>query len=532
MLDRTRRWAIPVILTTFIACTAFLVYATLNRSFSMDNLLHFTEIEQYVSKGIIPVAGASMSGLPARVPGAMNYYPLMAVYAMTHSFVSLRFLGMSLGLLFAVLFIAWLYRSMDKTMAAAASGMLLFNPYFLNGASDFWAAYFIFPAMALLIMALIRVGTTGAHSWHTACIIPLAAVMAQIHVATLFIVPPLVIIYLLRHYRAWQGAGRWRYMLIGVAGGFLLYLPYLIAEIGNGFANTRLMFAGNASHRSGMLLPQIYAFFIFPTNEITYFLGKGTKPLMDFYFRNNPLGMVQLAANIITLAISFAGNILAVFCLVPALKKHLRGYEAPVFLKEGLFLGYTGVAVVLVVFTALNLPKGVWHYFYALYPLAFFPVLLIFDFIRAKLPRIAVGFCIFIAVNAAIALSVYWRYVDIYQKPSNISNSMALAKAVLDDSNGKKFFILNSELEKYGSDSYISVFGIDPQYKAVARLFLRTNWNEVYDRSEDITYVVDNILYPFQPSFWKRIDGLVTVWSNSGVALYRSRGRIPYPIPK
>lgn len=524
-MQKKERIPTAIVFTAVIICTTLLAYIINQRSFTMDNLLHFTEIERFVNSKTIPVTGASMSGLPAKVPGAMYYYPLMAVYAWSHSFIALRILSIFMGLVFAALFIASIRKFIGNSHAALAAMAVLCNPFFLTAASDFWNANFIFPALILLLAALIRIGTTGTQSWHTAFIIPLAAIMAQIHVATLFIVPPLVMIYLLRHYRTWC----WRYLLLGLAGGFLLYLPYLIVEIGNGFANTRLMFAGNAAHRSGILLPQIYAFLIFPTNEITYFLGKGTKTFMDFYFKDNPIGMLQLIANVLSLLISLAGNILAAFCLIPPLRKRLRGYDAPAPLKEGLFLAYTGIAVVIVVFTALNLPKGVWHYYYALYPLSFFPILLLFDFLRAKAPRISKAFAVIVAVNAVTALTVYHRYIELYQKPSNIENSKALARAALADAKGRTFYILNSEYEKYGDDSYISVFGIEHQYQAVARIFLRTNWNEVYNGTEQVTYVVDNVLYPFQRSFWERTQGLLTpIWTSGGVTLYRSKQRIPY----
>ena len=68
---------------------------------------------------------------------------------------------------------------------------------------------------------------------------PCLALMGQAHFAVYYGIVPTVIAYLILRYKI--TLKNIKYILIGIFLSLLTYLPYLIAEIKNGFLNTNKM---------------------------------------------------------------------------------------------------------------------------------------------------------------------------------------------------------------------------------------------------------------------------------------------------
>ncbi len=103
----------------------------------------------------------------------------------------------------------------------------------------------LIPGVVLLLVFLFRWFVDG-RQWALTAGIVTALALIQIHLAALAFLPLLAILIawqIIAGLRRRQGIAFWRYALLGVILGALLYVPYLIAEIDNGWENIRLLLA-------------------------------------------------------------------------------------------------------------------------------------------------------------------------------------------------------------------------------------------------------------------------------------------------
>ncbi|MBI4979492.1 MAG: hypothetical protein HZC28_18590 [Spirochaetes bacterium] len=498
MQDNAARWyennhiVIPIIVSLFAVSIAVCVWMIFNRAVTLDNIYHYAEVSKLYENGKFFATGTSMSGMGARVPGGMYYYIMLGIFAISKSLFALRLFSCICAFAFAALFIETVYKKAGAPIALFLSLILLGNPFFLNIASEVWNANYALLPNLLLILLFIRCGEGTSSSVVSFLLLPVLTIAGQIHFSNVFVAGPLTILWCL-YYRK---NIRWLPFFLGAVTACILYLPYLAAELQNGFHNTRLMLGVSKLGKTSFSLPQIYCWFIFPTNEMSYLISQKAGDIIRFYMKDNPVGILHLVLNVIVLLGSAAANIITVIAAVPSLRaRFLQNYVLPKFLQLLLFLGYMTAAVILVVFSVLKLPPAEWHYFYFIFALTFAPLLIAFSVAHTYLKRWVTPLYAFYVANFIALIALNLIFTAVRYVPSNMKNSIAMVRAISEDAHDKSFFIVTADYVQFPEAGY-GAFNTPPLYRGIAEFFAHVPWNERYDGKNELTYIVEANIFP------------------------------------
>jgi hypothetical protein len=477
-------------------------------SFFGDNFEDFAATKQWVELGRIPPVGTRISGTEACMPGSGLYGLLAIPYLLTQSFRGLQMLAFLLAVLTAALAIRFVWEKSSPLIALYFSILLLFNPYFVIMSSGYWNPHLLLLFAALTWGILIDIELGGDRPLAYLALMPMAALMAQFHFITAFITVPLLLVFLFPYRRR----PSFKYFGWGILAAALLFVPYLIDEAGNGFSNTRAMFATSGKTARFLAAPRLDIFLLFPSNEFSFFLGRKASVIFDFYLKQGIIGIGELAANAVTLLISLAANLLAAALFIPGVRSRFRALSAFELLpweRAGLRLGYLSLAVIAVTFLAFRVPAFHLHYYYVIFLLSFVPLLVSFRFLAQWRLPLARGVLVFTIVSATLASAAVLRYYELYEKPISFSRQTEITGAILEDARGRRF-ALRSNYDLASKDRF---------YETMAAHFLGKAWNR--DDASPLVYQIASRAYDrhFRPL---AIDPRMSlVWERDGIALYK-----------
>ena len=135
-----------------------------------------------------------------------------------------------------------------------------------------------------------------------ALLFPILAIMGQFHFAVYYGIVPTLLVYLIikRDY----SKKYLKYLALGVFISFLLYLPYLIVEIQNGFNNSLKMINLSKSYTVPFYkrFPQIYAQIIFPTFTLNKF---DVKTALTYWGIFSPIVIITIIISHVIVIASF-----------------------------------------------------------------------------------------------------------------------------------------------------------------------------------------------------------------------------------
>ncbi len=424
--------------------------------------------------GTVPSSDAADTAAPRRKSrlSPLNQRRWQSFKANRRGYVSLW--------IFAILFVAYFYIRRGAAIGVFAGLLLFFNPTFSVAGSDFWNANFIFIPVWLALILLLEISEKRMNEKWVFAIPSLLAVAAQIHFAVLFVLPIPLVLFL---WKRISGKG-WLWLGLGGLIAGLFYLPYLASEIQNEFENTRAMLAASKGHLR-YIEPKLYAFWLFPTNEMSYYLGTGWPVIKNFYF-SNPLlrewglgffGWIAFVFNVVTVLFSVAANLFWI-SRIPWLRRRFKWEpsKVPALYQNGVAFAYLTILITFVVFSVLRIPGGGFHYFFALFPLAFFPLLGFLEYLKErsqKIYRIAFGFFL---VNAAVIALLMAVFFQLYYAPLRYQAQVAMVKKVLAETRGEAFRLYTT-YENANPGDY-QKYGVPRFYEGIATEILKVPWNE------------------------------------------------------
>ena len=261
-----------------IICSIYIQnYAFNKRAILIDQVQHFYDMKKWLESGKLPTTGARFIASQVineeltipRVPGGIYYIFYTLFYKLGGENLSnARFINLIFSLFILSIFLIWFYKKFGLFLTSIVTTLLLCNPYIIMALTNFWN-----PNITLLFSFLffiflfeyINNENQKVKKISASLIFPTLAIMSQGHFTVFFSMIPTLIIYLIIRFN--NTKKYLTYFFLSVFISFLLYLPYLISEIQNGFNNLHL--ALNIRENLNKLpFPQVYALVIFPTNEM------------------------------------------------------------------------------------------------------------------------------------------------------------------------------------------------------------------------------------------------------------------------
>ncbi|WP_297300609.1 hypothetical protein [uncultured Brachyspira sp.] len=507
---------IPVILTIIIH-----IYAFPKAKADFDQFKQYDDMVNFYNDGVFPTVGTKMWSADAdytpRMPGGFYYIVYTLLYKITNeNFVLSRVVFMILCLFTLAIFLFWFYKRFGKYMASILSALILCNAYLFFASIDIYNPNIMIYLSFILFILFCEYVVDGKYSYISALFMfPLIALMGQCHFGVFFsIVPTLIVYHIVRFKKLTR-----KYiipLLLSVFISFLLYLPYLISEINNGFSNTLSMI----SFREGgkfVGLPQIYCMLIYPTTEMSIFYGR-TNAILYFWFKNNPFLLFGALMLLLT-------AVLSIYSFIYSTKKVLsKDYKIndniDIMLKESMVLYLIYVPTTLFVFFIAKSKPGTFHYIYNVFALSFVPILIFIKNIeKGKLIKLKNILPIFaILVSVAFSLQIV-RSVELYMKKYGYDNHKNLMEAIIKDANGNEFSldsirILSTIVELY--DLASDMYGISDKW----------NMNE----NAKLTYFIYSRDMYFFDGKWEDVkegknkpipQNAVKIWGDEVLAVYK-----------
>lgn len=292
--------SVSIILIIFsIICSIFIQnYAFGRRTILTDQTQHFYDMKKWDESGKLPTTSARFEASEVinseftipRVPGGVYYIFYTLFYKLGGENLSnARLINLIFSLFILVIFLIWFYKKFGLFSTSVITALLLCNPYIMMALTNFWNPNITLLFSFLLFIFLfeyINNDNQKIKKISAALLFPILAIMAQGHFVVFFSMIPTLIIYLnIRFSKTKKYILFW---IISVFISFLLYLPYLISEIQNDFNNLHLAL-NIRENFSKIHFPQIYALILFPTNEMSYFLGTRIHPILYFWLSKPPL---------------------------------------------------------------------------------------------------------------------------------------------------------------------------------------------------------------------------------------------------
>ena len=443
-------------------------YTWLNAYFSSDDVNNILEAEDIYASGMIPVTGPHMSSSAVKVPGG-GYDLLLSVPALLRASPQAFYIYSAILMLgAAALFLFTIMRHYGKWPAFTVASLLLFSTRFvLFEAGMTNGCYEIMLSMALASL-LMEVFSGNEKPLLLFLILPLAALMAQVHFPSFFYIPLTLAAYFIFFYRGRNRAYFW----LGIAGAALLYVPYLISEIGNHFSNTQGMLTSGTGQK-GASFPALSYLLLFPSLDfmISGYISDGLRFLsMLPRYALWPLTAVYLAS--LGLAVWAL-----VYCIRALFGKDLKDDID----RRLLILYFLTMASLIFSYTVFRVPSYPTSYYYSAYAFSFFPILVLLrrlygkkGFLKSLLLPLSIVFII-----GGSALTLY--YFVYLVAPISIGMRYGYVNAMLDDAAGRPFEVWA------GDDHYL--------YRIIAGRILHRRWNEkpgsaliyIIDKEADLT---------------------------------------------
>ena len=473
----------------FIFCS---IYFLSNKFVLFDQFQHFYDMKVYYDAGKIPTKGARFSSsqiideynTTPKIPGGAYYILYSTFYKLSNNdlFIS-KVINYIFNLAIILLFLFWVCKRFNILVFSIMTLLLFSNPFLLSSIVDYWNPNYtlIFSFIFLILLTEYIFDYKEIYvRLSSVFMFPLLAIMSQTHINAFLYLVPTLIIYLLINFK--KTKKYILFFLLGIFLSFLLYLPYLIEEINNGFINTKMIFSGIGSYKR-LDFPPLHALIIFPTNEMSIFYGGRFNAIIHFWF-SNPYFIVGVLFLIVNLLFSAM-----CFCLSLYYSLNIK-YRAKSIQEEKLisvlrFL-FLFVIVNIIILVVLKMKSGPLYYLNCVFAFSFLPIIFFFtknyDRIlnNKKLKNIVY---IYFLLNTFMVSIQMIRYIYEYERPYNIYNI-------------EKFYeVLHNESLKYGDIAIINMYigSHKNEYRDVSSFFYTNYYINENPNSKNIYILFDKI---------------------------------------
>lgn len=476
-------------------------------SLNSDMIEHYYHMRQYYDNKIFPVTGALLEGGTyignpydnskelykdtARIPGGYFYLEYMFFYFLSGENLDLARILYGIAMtLFSCIFLVWIYKKFGLKILAIMTSMIFVNITFFTVSNKFYNPHTAFILSFISIPIILEYITAKKFNYFYAVLIfPILALEAMGHMATFFNLIPTIIAYLIIR---WKNTKKYIIPLsIGVFISFLLYLPYLISEINNGFPN--FINAISLRDKSNPIIqpPQIWSILFFPTNEPNANYGNSISAIFAHWFNGDITLIFSFVFYIISIIIGLFAFILL---LKDFFQKRLEDEENLIF-KESALIYFLYIIITISLFMILNLGAARARYFLNIYPLTFIPLIYLAKKIEGK--KILNLFLAFILFNP---LAVYIEIKHLYRNENKTGWNFMIPhiNKIKEDANGKSFDISTNSnypslLLKIDDKNFVADSNSHIKYHIISiynnEAFNSTNNMEIiYSNSAYITY--------------------------------------------
>ena len=412
-----------VILIIFsIICSVFIQnYAFSRRAIERDQIQHFYDMKKWYESGKLPTTSARFEASEVingefttpRVPGGAYYIFYTLFYKLGEENLSnARLINLIFSLFILAIFLIWFYKKFGLFLTSIIAALLLCNPYIMMAITNFWN-----PNITLLFSFLffiflfeyINNDNQKIKKISAALSFPILAIMAQGHFVVFFSMIPTLIIYLIIRFSKTKKYTL--FWIIGVFISFLLYLPYLISEIQNGFNNLHLAL-NIRENLSKTPFPQIYALILFPTNEMSCFFGTRIHSILYFWL-NKPIyvyGLIFLFISVLFSAFVFVRSF--IFLIK---KQNLNDNDnIEKTLKEMIFILFLFIPTTILSFIIFRSKPGTFHYLNSAFSISFAPMILFFYQIQNKIQNKLQNTNLNIRLSSYIYIYIYHSFVKYF----------------------------------------------------------------------------------------------------------------------
>ncbi|MEI0549383.1 hypothetical protein R4K89_03605 [Brachyspira intermedia] len=471
-----------------------------------DQVIAYYDMLKHYESGKLPVTGPRFIGTTAiagydntaRLPGGAFYSIMVFFYKLGNlNLDNARAINMAFSIFIIFLFVFWVYKRFGFFVSIVSYIFIFFNGYTLKATTDFWN-----PSLVLILSFItymlfyeyISNKNENIKKLSAVFLFPFLAVMGQSHFATFFSFTSTLIVYLIIRFKYTK-----KYLLfwcIGVFISFLLYLPYLIVEIKNGFQNTMMILNTREGLRN-LPFPQIWAVLLYPTNEMSTYFGSRLNAIIYFWFSKPPYiyGFIFLILSVLFSSFCFIREIIFLIN-----KKYMDDIEKN--LGEMFFLLLLSIPVTIISFIVFKSKSGTFWYLYSLFSFSFTPIFLFFYRIRNNVNNIKYLSIIslMLLLNIFAMSGELIRYVNLYEYSRDYNVLKEVAEFIEKDSQGKKVKVTYLYDPK---DTYNDIFQIyfpeydiqiseDPDIQYIIKdKTWEYNWDEERNK-RNMQYIYDN----------------------------------------
>ena len=384
--------AFSIILIIFsIVCSVYIQnYAFGRRAILIDQVQHFYDMKKWIENGKLPTTGARFIASQVineelttpRVPGGIYYIFYALFYKLGGENISnARLINLIFSLFILSIFLIWFYKKFGLFLTSIMMAFLLCNPYIMTAITNFWNpnitllfSFFFF----IFLFEYINNENQKIKKISASLIFPTLAIMAQGHFTVFFSMIPTLIIYLTIRFK--NTKKYLPYFFLSVFISFLLYLPYLITEMQNGFNNLHLAL-NIRENLQKIPFPQIYFLLLFPTNEMSAIFGTRIGSFIYFWF-TKPIyfyGLIFLIISVIFSGFAFVRSFIFL------IKKQNVNDNIEKTFKELIFILFLFIPTTILSFIIFRSKPGTFHYLNSAFSISFIPIILLFYQIRNKI---------------------------------------------------------------------------------------------------------------------------------------------------
>ncbi len=246
-----------LLLAAILALAAALRFAHLGAvAFTFDAAAVSNLAVQWIDQGRLPLQGM-VSSTGFRNP-PLTVYLISLPMAFSRDPLALTGFVVALNLL-AVLGTFWLGRRYWGPAAGLLASLLFaVSPWAVQHSRGVLGQDLLAPGVVLLMICTLAWFVDGRR-WMLAAALAVLAALIQVHLAAIALVPLLAVLIaweLIAQRRRGSPARLWQPLLVGLALGALLYLPYLVADAQQGWTNLRGFLTQGG--RAGGVQPQVF----------------------------------------------------------------------------------------------------------------------------------------------------------------------------------------------------------------------------------------------------------------------------------
>ena len=454
MKNNSLIYILIIILSIFIGIiTRIQLYDKYNIT-SGDSLEHYYHMRKNYDNKEFPVMGVYLvspilligsenvyeENVP-RVPGSLFYLQYILLYFLSGDNIEIaRLLNYILITISPLVFLIFILKKFGLKIMSIITSILFMNVTFLHFQNEIYNPDTVFILSFLSItLILIYISSDNKASYISSIFIfPILALESMCHIAVFFSIVPAFIIYLIiRRKRTKQ------YIVplsIGVLISFLLYMPYIVYEIQNGFPNFMNVVNLKNSVKPIIQPPQIWSILFFPTNEPNHNYGNGVAAIFTRWFN----GDIKLVFSFIFYIISVLIGAVSFIILIADLFR--KKINKDLIFKESAIIYFVYIIATIAIFMILNLGAGRPRYFYNIYPFTFIPIIYLIK--RLENRRFFNFIVIFAIMNLfAVNFQVYNEYKDIKDIGWNFMQPHI--ENIIKDSNTNCFNLYDSDKYSY-----------------------------------------------------------------------------------